>query len=402
MATVGDVAGVCDRLWPAAWAESWDNVGLLLGARGDTVTRCYCALDADGVSIEAAAAAGAQMLVSHHPLPFRPLRRLTDDDAAGSAVLGALRHRIALYAAHTNFDVHPQGVNAALAAALGLREPALLQVTGRQSLHKLVIFVPVGHEDAVMQAVCGAGAGHLGQYSECSFAAPGTGTFRPLPGAQPFVGSIGALRRQEELRLEVLVPADRVSEAVAAMLRAHPYEEVAYDLIRLENPGPARGLGMVGLVPSGAVRLAAFAAAVAQRLHAPATRFVGDPARLVRQVAVCGGAGTGAGCIQAALAAGADVLVTADVRYHEAREAEVLGLGLVDPGHQATEAPAVPVLAEMLRGALAAAQLGVDVVTEGARPDVWRVPRDRAGRGHGGSEVAAPPETGGGGRDRIR
>lgn len=385
MATVAEVALVCDRLWPTAWAESWDNVGLLLGVRGDMVGRCYCALDADATSVDAARLAGAQMLITHHPLPFRPLRRLTDADPAGSAALIALRQGLAVYAAHTNFDVHPAGVNAALAAALGLRAPTLLQVTGREALLKLVVFVPVGAEDTVLQALFEAGAGHLGRYSDCSFGAPGTGTFRPLPGARPFVGQIGALRRQDEVRLEVLVPAERSQAAIEAMLSAHPYEDVAFDLIRLENPGPPRGLGMVGEVAAGPVGLSAFAATVARRLNAPATRFVGEPGRALRRVAVCGGAGIGAGCVASALAAGADVLVTADVRYHEAREGEALGLALIDPGHQASEAPAVPAMAEMLRAALAAAELDVEVVVEQGRGDVWRVPWGQSAHRRGGT-----------------
>jgi dinuclear metal center YbgI/SA1388 family protein len=373
LATVGEVAAVCDRLWPPARAEAWDNVGLLLGTRGAPVRRCLCALDADAATVEAAVAAGAEMVVSHHPAFLQPLRRLTDDGPVGAALLQAARRGIALYAAHTNFDVAPGGVNAALAAALGLDATVPLRVSGREALYKLVVFVPAGYEERILAALAEAGAGRIGKYSHCSFGAPGVGTFRPLPGAQPFVGQVGSLERQDEIRLEVLVPEGRRRSAVEAMLRAHPYEEVAYDLYRLENEGPAWGLGLVGELPT-ALTLEAFAAEVARRLQAPATRFVGPPGRCIRRVAVCGGAGAGAaaGCVEAALRAGADVLVTADVRYHEAREAEARGLALVDPGHQATEAPAVPAMAEALRPALREAGLEVEVVVAPPRDDVWR------------------------------
>ena len=369
MAGVGEVAAVCDRLWPPEWAEPWDNVGLLVGDRTAAVHHCLCALDADAQTIARAAALDAQVLISHHPLPFRPLRRVLADDPAAAAVLLAARHGIAVYAAHTNFDVHPDGVSRALAAALGLNAAVPLRETGRQKLYKLVTFVPQGAEDAVRDALAGAGAGHLGNYSHCSFSVTGTGAFRPLPGAHPFIGQIGALEHPTEVRLEMLVPEERRAAAIQALLASHPYEEVAYDLIRLENQGASRGLGLVATLRR-ASRLGAFAHQVSRRLAAPATRFVGDPGRVVRRVAVCGGAGME--LVGAALEAGADTLVTADARYHEARDAEARGLAVVDPGHQATEAPAVPAMAEALRGALLAARLDVAVSVEPARPDVWR------------------------------
>jgi len=369
MATVGEVAAVLDRLWPPAWAEAWDNVGLLVGGSGDPVSRCLCALDADTSTVAAAAEAGAELLVTHHPLPFRPLRRVLAEDPAGRAVLLAARRSVAIYSAHTNYDGHPAGVSRALADALGLRAAAPLRVTAREALYKLVVYTPTGHEDAVLHALASAGAGHLGNYSHCSFSAPGTGTFLPLAGARPYVGRVGAVERQSEVRLEVLVPEGLRREAVEAMRRAHPYEEVAYDLLRLENEGPPRGFGMLGDLPRRS-RLAAFAGAVARRLGAPATRFVGDPQRPVRRVAVCGGAGAEFAAV--ALEGGADVFVTADVRYHEAREAEARGLALVDPGHQATEAVAVPAMAEALQEALQASACAVEVLREPARADVWR------------------------------
>lgn len=378
MARIGEVCQVLDELWPASWAEEWDNVGLLVGDRQGTVHRCFCALDADGPTIAAAIASGAELVISHHPLPFRPIRSLTEDSPTGAALLLAGRERVSLFACHTNLDVAPSGVSFYLAQALGVEpepgRPILLRVTGRDPLYKLIVFVPAGHEDSVLRAMADAGAGHVGNYSHCSFAAPGTGTFRPLEGAHPFIGQVGSLERQSELRLEVILPAAARRKVVAALLAAHPYEEVAYDLIRLENEGEARGYGFVGTLPRS-VRLSAFAARVARRLEAPATRFVGDPERSVRRVAVVGGAGVD--FADDALAHGADVLVTADVRYHEARSIEAKGLCLVDPGHQGTEAVVVPAMAAQLRDALRSAQLEVEVLVADPRADVWHVPRVR-------------------------
>ncbi len=371
MLCVGDLARRLDAVCPPAWAAPWDNVGLLVGDPGVDVRCCLCALDADVHAVRQARALGAQLLVAHHPAPFRALRRLSPTEPAASAVWHAVREGVAIYAAHTNFDVHPAGVNAALASALGLQETVPLQVQGWETLYKLVVYVPASHEEVVRAALAAVGAGQLGRYSDCSFASHGEGRFRPLAGSHPFVGQEGVLQRQDEWRLEVLLPEHLRAAGLAALRSAHPYEEIAYDLIRLENPGPKRGLGLVGDRTS-ACCLGAFAAEVARRLQAPCTRFVGDPQRPVRRVAVCGGAG--ADLVDAALAAGADVLVTADVRYHEARAAEEAALGLVDPGHWATEAPAVPRLADLVRQAAAVAGEALQVVEAARTADVWRLP----------------------------
>lgn len=382
VARLGEIARCLDDWCPPSWAEEWDQVGLLLGDPASDVRRCLCALDADERTVARAAEAGAQLLVTHHPLPFRPVRRLVADAGpTPRALLLAARSGVALYAAHTNLDVHPDGVNAALAAALGLRGAEPLRVTGRETLYKLVAFVPVGHEEHILQALAEAGAGQLGRYSHCSFAARGQGTFLPLPGARPFVGRVGALHRQEESRLEVLLPASRRDAAIAALLRAHPYEQPAYDVLRLENEGPPRALGRIGELRRP-LRLDGFARAVAARLRAPATRYAGDPARRVHRVAVCGGAG--AALAAEARRAGAEVLVTADVRYHQACEAEADGLAVIDPGHRATEAPVVPVLAEAVRRLALEAGLPIEVEAVDVQGDLWRAvsgaTRGRAGR----------------------
>ena len=367
-ATVADCAALCDRLWPKERAESWDNVGLLEGDPAIAVRRCLCALDADQVTVAAAVAVGAQLLVAHHPLPWRPLTRLIATEPAQAALLAAARGGVAVYAAHTNFDVDPAGTSRALADALGLQAPQVLRVSGRAVLYKLVVFVPRDQAPDLRDALDRAGAGRLGRYSACSFTGVGVGRFRPETGAHPTIGQPGELAEVTEERLEVLVPAEARPAVLAAMRAAHPYEEPAYDLLQLDNGGAAYGLGMVGLA-APAMGLATFAAFVADRLQAPATRFVGDAGRVVRRVAVCGGAGME--CAAAALAAGADALVTADIRYHEAREAEARGLALVDPGHQATEVPGVAALAEQLRSATRQAGWDVDVRVEASRADVW-------------------------------
>jgi len=368
---VDELTKILDALWPREWAESWDNVGLLVGDPAAEVRRCFVALDADRTSVQQAISHGAELLVSHHPMPFAPQRNLVVGDPSGDAIVGAIQGRLNIYAAHTNLDVSWSGPSQSLADILRLRSPTILKVTGHQDLYKVAVFVPAGHEDGVLRAMADAGAGQLGNYSHCSFAAPGTGTFLPLEGARPFLGQVGTLQRQSELRLEVLVPSSKLSGCIRAMTAAHPYEEVAYDIVRLDNPGPPRGYGLVGEL-SRAARLRSFTATVARALDAPATRFLGDPERSVRRVAVVGGAG--ASFIADAAACGADVLVTADVRYHQARDAEDRGLAVVDPGHHATEAPVVPVMAEALRQACAAEAVPLEIILQVGRPDPWMLP----------------------------
>jgi dinuclear metal center YbgI/SA1388 family protein len=360
---VRDVTAVVAELSPAGWAADWDNVGLLVGSPDAPARRCLVALDCDGGTLALAERLGADLIVCHHPVVFRPLRRLDP----GNAAVRAARLGIAVYAAHTNLDVAPGGVSDVLAGLLGVENAEPLQVTGREALFKLVTFVPGGQVEAVAAALADAGAGRMGNYDSCSFRSEGTGTFRPLPGASPFLGRVGELERVDEVRLEALVPEGARDAAVSALLRAHPYEEVAYDVIPLANAGAARGFGRIGSLRD-ALPLARFARLVGERLGcSPVLRWAGEPRKPVRRVAVCGGAG--ADLIGDALAAGADALVTGDVKYHEARRAEEAGLGVVDAGHFATEAPAVAALAARLRERLGD---GIDVAEDPRAADVWR------------------------------
>jgi len=283
--------------------------------------------------------------VLHHPAIWKGVKHLRTDEALGRRVEYCLRHGIAVYAAHTNYDAAPDGVSDALANRLGLEDVRVLEVTQRDRLQKLVVFVPQGHEGAVHQAMSAAGAGWIGKYSHCSFQVSGTGTFMPREGADPFIGKVGELERTPEVRVETVVPLSLARRVVAAMLRAHPYEEVAYDLIPLDNEGPEAGVGRLGRL-AAPLTLADFAGVVKAACRVPALRLVGDPQRQVQRVAVCGG--DGHSLLAAAARAGADVLVTGDIGHHDALDALDLGLAVVDAGHYGTELPAMEDLAEWL------------------------------------------------------
>jgi len=342
-----DLFALVEELAPLGLAEEWDNPGLQLGDPEAEVSRVLVALDADAEVCREAGEKGAQLLICHHPLLFKPVQRIRTDLPRGALLACLLRAGIIVYAAHTNLDNAGGGVNDALAARLGLREVEVLRTTHREKYFKLVVFVPVTHTEAVRSALGKAGAGWIGNYSECTFQVPGTGTFRPLEGASPFIGKMGELEYVEEIRLETILPAGLAGPAVKAMLAAHPYEEVAYDLYPLANEGPARGTGRVG-VPAGPgpISFAGFTEYVKNTLGVKNVRCGGDPTRQIRRVAVC--AGAGAELWPDALAAGADVLVTGDVGYHAAKDMLAAGLNWIDAGHYGTEKVILPVLRDYL------------------------------------------------------
>lgn len=386
MVVVGDLVALLDELAPPALAEPWDNGGLLVGDPLSEAAWVAVALDPDDAlagsgdalaGLGAALPGGPGLLVVHHPLPFHPLSRLVETDPAAALIARLVRRGVALAATHTAYDSGPGGLSHALAVALGLELEglsALAPASGPGSGYlKLVVFVPEdsadsgGHAAAVRAALGRTGAGHIGNYSDCAFTATGHGYYRPGPGADPYQGTVGHIEEAAEQRIETILPAYTLDRVVRAMVAAHPYEEVAYDVYRLEGHPPVTrpelltGIGRVGRLPAP-VSLGAFRAEVERRLGLPpgAARLVtagrppGPPPadRPVQRVAVC--PGSGGDYVSAAAGAGADVYVTGDVGHHDAVEATRRGLVVIDAGHAGTERLFVPHLAERLRNALAA------------------------------------------------
>ncbi len=365
-ATVGRIAEFMEELAPLHWAESWDNVGLQVGAPDRPADRILVALELTGSVAEEALATGANLVVVHHPAIFRPLKALRFDSAPGRRLEKLIQAGISLYAAHTNLDQSKGATNDTLAAAAGLTEFEVIQKVGEERFVKLVVFVPKGHEEAVRGALAAAGAGHIGNYSHCTFQTPGTGTFLPLEGTRPFQGEQGRLEYADEIRLETIMPENRVQAAVRAMIAAHPYEEVAYDLYPLANPGPVRGHGRIGSLAEP-VSLGTLAGRLKQTLGLEGLRLVGDPARLIRRLAV--GAGAGSPLIELAARRGAEVLITGDIGYHNAQDAIDLGLAVVDVGHYYSERNVVQPVAAYLRQKLAEAGLAGEVLEAQAGRD---------------------------------
>lgn len=338
MPSIRDIAGALEAWAPPASAQSYDNVGLQVGDAGRPVERALIALDLTADVVAEAERRGATLVVTHHPLIFRPLKRLTSGGGPGGLAFRLAERGIALYSAHTNLDAAHGGVSFALARQLGLGDVRFLQPMP-DVLYKLATFVPQAHFEDVREALAEAGAGRIGDYEACAFAQAGTGFFRPTEAASPFTGTqAGELERADEIKIEVEVARWELGRVVAALKAAHPYEEVAYDVYPVHGPSTRHGMGALGRLERP-MPLADFLARVAERLEAGSLRYAGDPGADVQTVAVCGGAGSG--LIPDALRAGADAYVTADVTYHTFFD--VLDgdgrprMALVDAGHYETE-----------------------------------------------------------------
>jgi len=358
-----------ERIAPKNLAMDWDNVGLQIGSYQDKVNKVLIALDLTEAVLAEAKEAGADFIITHHPFIFKPLQAIRTDLMPGKLIKEIILAGIGVYAAHTNLDMANGGVNDALAGCLGLKETKVLRQYGHTALEKIVVFVPKGHEDNVRQAMSAAGAGWIGNYSDCTFQTPGIGTFLPRDGADPFIGETGKLEKAEEIRLETIVPATLRKNVVKAMLKAHPYEEVAYDLYPLLNEGEAYGLGRVGILENP-LELPEFCRLVKDKLKISFLRVAGELQRPVQKVAICGGAGSE--LLESAKFAGADVLLTADVKYHEAQAASEAGVAVIDAGHDATERVIVPVLCAYLREQLENLGQEVEVIASTVETNPWK------------------------------
>lgn len=368
-ARLADVIDVLDAAYPPELAQSWDSVGLVCGDPDELVSSVTVAVDATAAVVDDVPDGG--LLLAHHPLLLRGV-----DTVAASTPKGALIHRLirsgrALFTAHTNADAATPGVSDALAEALGLTVESVLEpAPSAPDTDKWVIYAPTEHAEAVRAAVFAAGAGHIGDYAQCSWSVAGTGQFLPGDGAAPTIGQVGAVERVAEDRVEVVAPARLRARVREALLAAHPYEEPAFDVFALQ-PLPADvGIGRIGTL-AAPEPLSAFVARVAAGLPATSwgVRAAGDPDLPVSRVAVCGGAGDS--LLDAAAKADAQVFLTADLRHHPADEhARRSPVALVDVAHWASEYPWCAQAADVLRSHFGAA---VPVRVSALRTDPWNL-----------------------------
>jgi dinuclear metal center YbgI/SA1388 family protein len=344
MHTVASIAQALDRFARCGLAADWDNVGLLLGDRDAPVRRLMTCLTITPEVVREAIATRTDLIVSHHPILFRPIKRLTTATSEGRMVLDLARANVAVYSPHTAFDNTRGGINDLLAQRLGLVdvEPLRCRPGGRTAC-KIVVFTPDADLARVSDALFEAGAGRIGEYRECSFRLAGKGTFHGSEAANPTIGAKGRREEVDEWRLEVVCPEERVEEAVRAMRRAHSYEEPAYDVVPLRPDSV--GEGRLGRLESPR-KLTDLAALVKTQLRVSMVQLVGSGDRVVVRVAIV--CGSGGEFLTDAANQGAELFLTGEARYHDALAAEALGVAMIVAGHHATERLGVEQLAAKL------------------------------------------------------
>ncbi len=317
---------------PPAYQESYDNAGLLTGHAGWEVKGILLTLDITEQVIEEAVEKKCNLIIAHHPVIFRGLKKLTGSNYVERTVIKALKNDVALYAAHTNLDNVAQGVNKMICDRLGVEGPQILAPKSGL-LNKLYTFVPHAQAEQVRAALFQAGAGHIGNYSEASFNIKGEGTFKAGRGADPFVGNPGERHREPEVKIEVMFPGVKQKAIVAALKSAHPYEEPAFDIVALQNSHAGVGSGMIGSLAEPMEEMT-FLGRIKKQMRADGIRYTPLRGKKVKTVAVCGGAGSF--LLNSAIRAGADIFVSADFKYHEFFDAENQ-IVIADIGHFESE-----------------------------------------------------------------
>jgi dinuclear metal center YbgI/SA1388 family protein len=344
MDRIKDVTAYLESIAPLPYQESYDNAGLILGDRDKEVTGILISIDVTEEVLDEAINLGCNMVVSHHPIIFKGLKKLTGDDYVQRTVLKAIKNNIALYAIHTNLDNIRMGVNARICQNLELIDMKIL-VPREGTLSKLVSFVPKENREQVLKALYNTGAGVIGDYDHCSFSVSGTGTYRPGDQADPYIGSSGADQTVEESRIEVIFPTHLSSKIVQALKSAHPYEEAAYYLTDIENINLEVGSGMTGNLeqPMKGMEFLSF---LKEKMKTPLVRHSPvNEDKMINKVAVCGGSGSF--LTKAAIQSGADIFITGDIKYHEFFDADGK-IVLADIGHYESEAFTKDLLYDLL------------------------------------------------------
>jgi dinuclear metal center YbgI/SA1388 family protein len=342
--TIQQVISYLEGIAPPALQESYDNAGLLTGQAGWQCTGVLCTLDATEEVILEAIDKRCNLVVAHHPIIFGGLKKINGKNYVEKTVIAAIKNDIAIYAIHTNLDHVLEGVNGRMADRLGLINRRIL-APKEGTLKKLFTFVPHSQADTVRNAIFNAGAGEIGKYSECSFGTEGTGTFKAGEDTNPFVGQKGERHQEKETKLEIVFPAWLQSAVVQALIKAHPYEEVAYDVVSLANAYPGHGSGLIGelLAPQGETEFLGF---LKEQFDLHVIRHTPLTGQLIRKVALCGGAGSF--LVSKALAAGADIYITGDMKYHEFFDANGRMI-IADIGHFESEQFTTDLLVDILR-----------------------------------------------------
>ena len=331
---LNDLIKKIENKYPLNLAYDWDNVGLLVGDFDSEIKRVLVSLEANEKVIEEAIEKKVDLIVTHHPFIFRKINKINTKDLKGRLIHKLIKNDIALYSMHTNFDIAFDGLNDYFMEVMGFENCKILDVTNSDTLYKLAVYTPMTHEIIVREALGKSGAGYIGNYSNCTFNSSGIGTFRPEDNSNPFIGEIGKIEEVKEVKIETIVPSGLLQKTIAKMIKAHPYEEVAYDVYKLENKGKSVGLGRYCTL-NNEVDLQSLCDKIKLKLNMDHIRIVGELNSKIKKVAVVTGAGSD--MVSLAKSKNCDVIITGDVKYHEAQDALDMDMCIVDCGHFDTE-----------------------------------------------------------------
>jgi len=338
------ITNYLETIAPLGYQESYDNAGLIVGSFDQQITGILCSLDATEEVVQEAINRNCNLLVSHHPIVFGGLKKLNGKNYVERTVLKAIQNNIGLYAIHTNLDNVENGVNAKIAQKIGLENCKILQPKA-QILNKLTVFVPKNDTEKLLDALGNAGAGKIGNYSHCTFSVAGEGTFKPNQNASPYIGKANELEKVAENRIEVIFASHLQEKILAAMRKAHPYEEIAFYLSKLENTNPEVGAGMIGFLTEKMTEKA-FLTYLKQKMDLPLVKHTALLGKEVQKIAICGGAG--GFLLRQAISQQADFFITADYKYHEYFDADQKTV-IADIGHYESEIFTVDLLVDMLK-----------------------------------------------------
>lgn len=333
------------RKFPEDCAEEWDNTGMLLDSGKDSYDRILVALEMTPDVLKEALEAKADLVVTHHPLIFNPIRKMSALKAQDRMVMDCIKHDLSVFAIHTNGDNYPGGTNDTLADLLGLKEREPL-VPMDCAYCKVVVFAPSANAEAIRNRMGDAGGGSIGAYRHCSFSVEGEGRFMPCEDSNPYVGEAGALHVEPEARIETIAPCRVSHDIVEAARSIHPYEEMAYDVIPLKNVEEHIGTGRIGRL-SQPVSMKNLLRTLKEILSAEVLRYSGPLDRRIEKIGIC--TGSGSEYIEEACGRGVDCFLTGDIKYHDAQFARMNGLCLVDIGHYESEDLFKHVLGKMLQ-----------------------------------------------------
>lgn len=340
-----EIINLLNNMIPLYIQEKWDNSGFQIGSYKKDVNSILFALDINDKVIDEAIVNNIDMIITHHPFFFSSIKNINIDSNKGNIINKLIKNDLVVYSLHTNYDAVDNGVSDVLAKVLNIKDTKVLNNSMVEKLYKLAVFVPKEYADKVRSAITSKEAGWIGDYSDCTFNTIGIGTFKPKENTNPFIGKTNNLEHVEEVKIETIVKESLLDITIKAMVNAHPYEEVAYDVYKLHNSIRSYGLGRIGDLNKEET-LQSFAESVKLKLSCNSVRIYGNLDKNIKRVAVCGGSGSD--FITDACKMKADVFVTGDIRYHDAQEAISNGLCLIDANHYNTEKIAMTYLKDRL------------------------------------------------------